>query len=183
MSSKVITTHLEMLSLEALRLASKPARFTLGRVEQPNPAFARFLYTAAGADWMWYSRLDWDYARWWKHLNRPELELWVAYENGSPIGFFELEAQSAGNMEILYFGLLPEALGGGHGGALLEAAVRRAWAAGARRLWVHTCDLDHEHALANYRARGFTVFKVEEGWEDLPGDMDLWPGARRPRNH
>ena len=30
-----------------------------------------------------------------------------------------------------------------------------------RRVWVHTCDLDHPNALVNYQARGFSVYKVE----------------------
>jgi GNAT superfamily N-acetyltransferase len=39
----------------------------------------------------------------------------------------------------------------------LTAAVRRAWASGARRVTVNTCELDGPHALANYLARGFVV--------------------------
>ena len=36
--------------------------------------------------------------------------------------------------------------------------MERAWAQGARRVWVHTCSLDGPHALANYTARGFRVY-------------------------
>jgi len=40
--------------------------------------------------------------------------------------------------------------------------VRRAWQLpGTRRVWVHTCTQDHPHALANYRKRGFRVFKTQ----------------------
>ncbi len=59
-------------------------------------------------------------------------------------------------------------VGVGLGGALLTDAVRRAWANGARRVWLHTCNLDHPHALAHYRARGFSVCKVEETEEEIP---------------
>src|SRR5438034_8495738 len=36
--------------------------------------------------------------------------------------------------------------------------ISRAWAKGARRVWVHTCSLDGPTALANYQGRGFRVY-------------------------
>ena len=30
------------------------------------------------------------------------------------------------------------------------------------RMWVHTCSLDHKHALQNYKSKGFEIFKEEE---------------------
>jgi hypothetical protein len=29
------------------------------------------------------------------------------------------------------------------------------------RVWLHTCTKDHPHALSNYQARGFQVFRTE----------------------
>jgi len=29
-------------------------------------------------------------------------------------------------------------------------------------MWVHTCSLDHKHALQNYKSKGFVIFKEEE---------------------
>ena len=29
------------------------------------------------------------------------------------------------------------------------------------RIWLHTCSLDHQNALKNYKARGMKVFKSE----------------------
>ncbi len=75
----------------------------------------------------------------------------------------ELEAQAGGSVEIVYFGLLPEFIGQGLGGALLSAAVGRAWEVrDTKRVWVHTCSQDHENALSNYLARGFELFRTEE---------------------
>ena len=62
---------------------------------------------------------------------------------GRQRGTSRLETQTDANIEIAYFGLLPSFIGHGLGGALLTAAVERAWALGARRVWVHTCSLDH----------------------------------------
>ena len=32
----------------------------------------------------------------------------------------------------------------------------------AKRLWVHTCSLDHKYALKNYISKGLKIFKKEE---------------------
>jgi GNAT superfamily N-acetyltransferase len=163
----------------------RPARtsashFDLVRVDLACPEFNRFLYASVGAEWWWYSRLGWDYARWLAYLDRSELETWVAYVRGTPAGYFELERQDGGDIELAYFGVMPSFIGKGIGGALLSSAVLRAWDMGAARVWVHTCTLDHPQACRNYQARGFEIFKVEDAIEDLPDQpLEPWPGARR----
>ena len=181
MKRLVTTTHLEMRSRAELRPAGAARDpFELVQAEIPCPELNRFLYAAVGARWWWYTRLPWDYARWLAYLDRADLETWVAYGSGSPAGYFELERQSEGHVELAYFGLLPRFVGTGLGGALLTAAVERAWDMGAARVWVHTCDLDHPQALRNYQARGFQVFRVEQQVEELPDQpLEPWPGAAR----
>lgn len=175
----VQTTYLEITSPDDLRPARPAATaFALTRAEIPCPELNHFLYAAVGARWGWYERLTWDYARWLAYLDRPQLETWIAAVRGTPAGYFELERQAEDNVEIAYFGLLPRFTGQGLGGALLTAATTRAWAMGARRVWVHTCTLDHPHALANYQARGFRVYHVKETEETLPDTpLEPWPGA------
>jgi GNAT superfamily N-acetyltransferase len=159
---------------------SGASSFQLIRAEIPCPELNRFLYTAVGTGWWWYSRLAWDYRRWWAYLDRPGLETWIASVSGTPAGYFELERQEGDNVELAYFGLLPGFIGQGLGGALLTAAITRAWDMGAGRVWVHTCTLDHPHALSNYQARGFRIFRTEENTEDLPDEpLQAWPGANR----
>jgi GNAT superfamily N-acetyltransferase len=178
--ARVVTTHLEMTDPGELRPGRSPA--VAVRVEQamlPSPELSRFLYTAVGGDWYWTDRLAWSYAEWLRYLDRPGLETWVATVSGTPAGYYELERQAEGDIEIAYFGLLPRFIGRGLGGHLLTCAVRRAWEMDARRVWVHTCTLDGPAALANYRARGFRVFKEESAEVDLPdAPPGPWPGAR-----
>jgi GNAT superfamily N-acetyltransferase len=162
-----------------------PARAVAGlavvRAEIPSPALGRFLYTAVGGDWYWLQRLPWSHAQWQRHLERDGVETWVASLAGTPAGYFELEAQAEGNVEIAYFGLLPQFIGRGLGGPLLTAAVERAWAMEARRVWVHTCSLDHPRALPGYQARGFRVFDVVHSEAELPeAPPGPWPGAFVP---
>jgi GNAT superfamily N-acetyltransferase len=178
--TEVTTWSLEMLDRAQLRPAPQPLlELTLMRAELPSPELGRFLYTAVGGGWHWVDRLGWTYAQWQERLARAGVETWVAYVCGTPGGYFELDLDDS-SVEIAYFGLLPQFIGKGLGGWLLTKAIERAWEMGAARVWVHTCTLDGPSALANYRARGMTVFKTvnarQEVGEQPPGP---WPGAVR----
>ena len=48
---------------------------------------------------------------------------------------------------------------------------------GAERVWLHPCNLDHPHALSNYKVRGPPVFREKTDVEDLPEKpIGPWPG-------
>jgi len=169
--------HLEMLARDQLAPSARPTpAFQLVRAEVPCPALNRFLYTAVGGPWSWTDRLPWTESQWLAYLDRAELETWVAYIRGTPAGYFELEMQPGQNVEIAYFGLLPQFCGQGLGAALLTQAVERAWDMGARRVWVHTCTLDHPGALANYLNRGFREFKRTTAKQVVADDTPLPKG-------
>ncbi len=174
----VKTTYLEMTSANEAAGFDRPRMLDVRRAEVPCPELNRFLYTAVGSDWWWYDRLGWSRAKWLGYLDRPELETWVAYLSGTPAGYFELEAQGGSEVEIVYFGLLPTFMGRGLGSELLATAIERAWQREPRRVWLHTCSLDHPRALQNYRSHGFRRYKTEEGIERLPDTpLELWPGS------
>ena len=153
----------------------------LRRARRPSPELGRFLYTAVGGNWYWIDRLPWTYAQWQAWQARPGLETWVAYVEGTPAGYFELDRALPGEVELAYFGLLPAFVGQGLGGWLLSEALARAWAPGPRRVWVHTCTLDGPHALANYKRRGMRVFHESVAEQELePEPPGPWPGALAP---
>ncbi len=153
--------HLEMTSPGDLRSSLFPSGFEVRQARIPNPELNRFFYATVGGDWHWTDRLVWTLDDWLTYLDRPELETWIGYAEGTPAGYFELERQPVAQVELKYFGLLPRFIGHGLGRALLTAAVERGWAMGASRIWLHTNTLDSPAALKNYEARGFRVFKVE----------------------
>ena len=159
------TWHLEMLDPAWLRPVARPdERLSVVRAGVASPELNRFLYTAVGADWFWTDRLGWTTDEWRVYLERPELETWVAWLDGTPAGYFELEQQAEGSVEIAYFGLLPAFTGRRIGAHLLSVAAARAWSLwppATRRVWLHTCSLDSPRALGNYQARGFRLFKTE----------------------
>lgn len=122
---------------------------------------SRRLYGGVGEPWQWNDRIDWSDEQWREYLERPGGELWIAYQSETPAGYFELTPEPDGRVELAYFGLLPAFVGQGLGGHLLTAACERAFEIGARRVWVHSSTRNHPNALANYRARGFRVFREE----------------------
>jgi GNAT superfamily N-acetyltransferase len=160
---RVKVTHLEMLSPEQFRprYADDP-EFAVHEAKIPVFEFNRFLYTAVGRPWRWTDKLNWSDQDWKAYVEDPHLRTFAAYLSGSPAGYYELQKQEGGQVYLAYLGLMSFAIGRGLGAHLLSQAVADAWAWGASRVWLHTCTLDHPHALNNYQARGFQVFKVEE---------------------
>ena len=165
----VTTTYLEMTSPEQLRRApATVAGWAVRQAEIPSPELNRFLYAAVGGNWYWTDRLPWTYEQWLGYLDRPTLQTWVGYLQGTPVGYFELDKGTDDSVELAYFGLLPQFIGRGLGGPLLSAAIERAWAFGAGRVWVHTCTLDAPAALNNYQARGFRIYRQRTDTRALP---------------
>jgi GNAT superfamily N-acetyltransferase len=157
----VTTTYLEITNRAEIRAGRPPGvAFAIVRVGIPTPDLNRFLYIAVGGAWTWRDRLAWDTARWLQYVDRPEFEMSVLYVRGTPAGYAELERQGD-DVEIVYFGLLRAFIGLGLGGALLTSAIERGFDLGARRVWLHTCTLDHPQALANYIARGMRPYRTE----------------------
>ena len=158
----VTTYFLEMKSASWLKDNTEARGLAIVECEHKQFQFNRFLYQLVGSDWRWTDKNGWTDAQWQAFAENDNLRTWVGYCKGSPAGYFELQQQRGGDVEIAYFGLAPRFIGQGFGGYLLARAIKSAWAwEGTRRVWVHTCTLDHPRALPNYQARGFVVYKVE----------------------
>lgn len=157
-------TYLELRSPAHFRPAfGEFPGLAVARVAQPTPELYRRCYRAVGAAYRWRDRWDWTDAEIHAHLESSYITLFVATRDGALAGWYELRrVPEDDSVEIAYFGLVSEALDRGLGKHLLSCAVRDAWALGPRRVWLHTCTLDHPHALPNYRARGFTPYRTEE---------------------
>jgi GNAT superfamily N-acetyltransferase len=154
--------YLEMLDPQALRSKEPPDGFDVSMIDPPSPTLNRWFYENVGKDWGWTDRLVWSDEDWCRYVVRSVLQTWVGKLHGQTAGYFELERQPDDNVELAYFGLLPEFTDRGLGGPFLTAAVERAWQiSGVKRVWVHTCTHDHPAALSNYKRRGFRTYKQE----------------------
>lgn len=174
---RVTTWSLEMLAPPSRASLVAPRGCEVRRVVRPTLHFYRYLYETVGRDWLWVDRRRMGDGELEAILRDPRIEVWVAWEDGSPAGYAELDARVPGEVELAYFGLVPEMIGRGVGPWLLDVAVRRAWEMGpAGRVWVHTCSLDHPAARRTYEKAGFVEYRVEE--HDTP---DPRPLPVRPR--
>ena len=156
-------TYLELTNPDQFRpaLGAFPD-LLVERVERPTPALYRRCYRTVGEAYHWRDRWDWSDAEIGAHLAQPEITLHLATLQEALAGWYELRrVPEDGSVEIAYFGLAPDAIGQGLGKHLLSCAVRDAWALRPSRVWLHTCTLDHPHALPNYQRRGFVPYKTE----------------------
>ena len=64
-------------------------------------------------------------------------------------------------MEIAYFGLLKDFLSKKLGGYMLTEALKISFSYKVKRIWAHTCSLDHKNALKNYLSRGMKIYSTE----------------------
>ncbi len=121
-----------------------------------------WFYHHVGKQWQWHDRADWTSSQWNDYVQTSDVITGVGYLAQDEIGYFELQRQNHGaDVELVYFGLLPESVGEGLGAGLLTAAIECAWSLKPERVWVHTCNKDHPHALRNYQSRGFEIYKTE----------------------
>ena len=154
--------YLEMKSFSSLKDKQNSQGLQIYECKIRQYQFNRFLYQFVGGSWEWSDKLPWSDDEWKAYAEKNNLRTWVAYFKGSPAGYYELQQQNGDDVEIASFGLAPKFIGKGFGGYLLSQAIKSAWEwKDTRRVWVHTCNLDHPYALPNYKARGMKVYNVE----------------------
>ena len=120
------------------------------------------LYRAVGRDWEWQDRLDQPEETVRAFAENPRVEIWTLQAKGFPQGFYMLDFRTRSDCDLAYFGLVPEAVGGGLGKMLLQSAIAEAWGRGIDRMTVNTCTLDHPRALGLYQAMGFRPVRTAD---------------------
>lgn len=173
----LVTTYLEMRRRESGPEKQQAVQnFEVDEFTEPEWTFNRDMYVAVGGTWRWVDKLPWSNEQWREYANDQNLRTFAAYYENALAGYYELRRSNSPSMpprgsaneaevEIAYFGLLPDFIGRRLGAALLTSAIENAWAwwPTPSRVWVHTCNRDHPSALSNYQARGFKIYKVEQG--------------------
>ncbi|MDQ6861676.1 MAG: GNAT family N-acetyltransferase [Verrucomicrobiota bacterium] len=159
-SPAVVTTYLEMTSSAELRpKRSEDPLFRVREVTERDWRLNRAMYLSVGQPWAWNDKRRWSDERWQAYIGTDALRTVLGEYDGDIAGYFELHRERD-EVEIAYFGLLPQFIGRGLGGALLTSALETAWESNAARVWVHTCSHDHPAALQNYGARGLRIYKT-----------------------
>jgi len=148
-------TYLSMDQNPGLAPPSFPAGYRLDHAPNAPAWYFLSLYRAVGQDWEWQDRLLQSDERVRAFAEHPAVEIWTLQARGFPQGFYMLDFRTKSDCDLAYFGLVPEAVGGGLGKALLQSAIAEAWSRDIDRMTVNTCTLDHPRALGLYQAMGF----------------------------
>ena len=104
----------------------------------------------------WFGKIK----NWIDYVSNEKVETYILRTKDDLIGYFELIFEG-NNCELAYLGILEEYIGKGLGGFLLSEALKVGLKK-SKRVWVHTCSLDHKNALKNYISRGMEIFKEEK---------------------
>ena len=155
--------YLEISDLNNLNAQNKPNKdCNVTKIEPPNFQLNKFLYKQIGKKYSWKDRLTWEDKDWIKYTSNLRVNTFLLREKDEIVGYFEqiLDSQLK-ECEIAYFGILENFFGKKYGSYLLSEAIKISLKVN-KRVWVHTCSLDHKHALNNYLSRGMKIFKSEK---------------------
>jgi|TARA_B100002052_G_scaffold31626_1_gene24461 ribosomal protein S18 acetylase RimI-like enzyme len=162
-NKKVDRNYLEIKSLNELVESEKPSNdLILELINPPNFQLNKFFYKEVGKKHHWVDRLVWNDKQWIEYTSNENAKTYVLKENKDLVGYFELIFHKEKNeIEIAYLGLLEEYHNKKLGSYLLCNAIKKSFSEKPKRVWVHTCSLDHKNALSNYISRGMKIFKKE----------------------
>tara|TARA_Y100000996_G_scaffold412129_1_gene397551 strand:- start:1794 stop:2333 length:540 start_codon:yes stop_codon:yes gene_type:complete len=131
--------------------------------DKKNYEVNKFFYKQIGKDHFWRDRLIWTDKQWLRYSSNPLLDTWIIKSKKNDlIGYYEIEKHENKEFELINMGILNEYRSKGFGSLLLTHVLKQSYNNKARKVWVHTCSLDHKFALTNYISRGFKVFKKEQ---------------------
>ena len=163
MNKKVERNYLEITSLKDFRDSFYNSdEYAVEIVNPVDFQLNKFFYKNIGKKHRWVDRLVWTDNQWINFVEDKKVDTFMLKKVNEIAGYFELIYHNDSNeIEIAYLGLLEEYLNKKLGSFLLHSALKKSFLKNPKRVWVHTCSLDHKNALKNYLSRGMKVFKEE----------------------
>ena len=163
MNKKIERNYLEIYTLADLKDSSVFSKdYSVQLVKPSDFQLNKFFYKNVGKKHYWVDRLSWTEKKWAQYSSNENIKTYVLKKKDDLAGYFELIIHSDKNeIEIAYLGLLEEYQNKKLGSYLLSSAIKNSFLSNPKRVWVHTCSLDHKNALKNYISRGMKIFKKE----------------------
>jgi len=160
---KIERYYLEIKSLKDLRYSEIfSSEYSIKIVEPSDFQLNKFFYKMVGKKHHWVDRLIWTDKQWADYTTDKKIKTYILKKKDDLVGYFELVLHNDYNeVEIAYLGLLQEYHNQKLGSYLLSSAIKNSFLEEPKRVWVHTCSLDHKNALKNYLSRGMKIFKKE----------------------
>ena len=173
-------TFLEMRQPPKTSVEKPFEELRLRRVGNPDPGWYRTIFRLIGENWLWFSRLLLDDAALTAIVHDPAVEVFTLDLGGPDKGFLELDCRAFPEIEVAFFGLVPELFGRGVGAWLMSEALRAAWGHKPDRVVIHTCTLDHPVALRFYLRCGFVPYQRGIEIADDPRISGVLPRTAAP---
>ncbi len=163
MIEEIKRNYLEINSIKDLKGVNTPSSdLSIKLIEPTDFQLNKFFYKHIGKKHNWVDRLIWTEEKWINYVSNNKVKTYVLRKKEDLVGFFELIFHlDIREVEIAYFGILEEYQNKQLGSYLLSEAIKISFKENIRRVWVHTCSLDHRNALNNYISRGMKIFKTE----------------------
>ena len=163
MTQRVERNYLEITSVKDLKennLLTLNCSITL--LEPENFQINKFFYKIVGKKHNWTDRLSWSESQWIKYSSDEKVKTYILKVEEDLAGYYELIFYNEKKeVEIAYLGLLKNYHNQKLGSYLLSSAIKNSFKNKIiKRVWVHTCSLDHKYALNNYLKRGMKIFKI-----------------------
>ena len=161
MKKKIQRNYLEINSLSDLNESKIVEEgYSIKLVEPVDFQLNKFFYKNVGKNHHWVDRLVWTEKQWTEYVSNKKVKTYILKKQDDLAGYFELILHQ-NEIEIAYLGLLEEYQNKKLGSFLLSSAIKNSFSYQTKRVWVHTCSLDHKNALNNYISRGMKIFKKE----------------------
>ena len=161
MKKKIQRNYLEINSLSELNESKIVEEgYSIKLVEPVDFQLNKFFYKNVGKNHHWVDRLVWTEKQWTEYVSNKKIKTYILKKQDDLAGYFELILHQ-NEIEIAYLGLLEEYQNKKLGSFLLSSAIKNSFSYQTKRVWVHTCSLDHKNALNNYISRGMKIFKKE----------------------
>jgi len=163
-TEEVKRNYLEISTLKDLKEGDKPTKdYSLNLIDPVDFQLNKFFYKNIGKKHKWIDRLNWSEEKWINYVSSKDVNTYVLKYKNDLVGFFEsITHHDNSEIEIAYFGILEEYQNKQLGSYLLSEAIKESLnKKNIKRVWLHTCSLDHKNALNNYLARGMKIFKTE----------------------
>ena len=160
-NKKIQRNYLEITSIADLKESDAVTdKYSIELIKPSDFQLNKFFYKNVGRNHHWVDRLIWTEKKWIEYVSDEKVKTYVLKKENDLAGYFELIVHSD-EVEIAYLGLLEEYQNKKIGSFLLSSAIKNSFLQNPKRVWVHTCSLDHKNALTNYIARGMKIFKKE----------------------
>lgn len=165
---ETLTTYLEMFAPPSVVLNPPIAGVSITPLSRPDLQTYRSLYRGVGGNYHWVDRLVMADQQLEAILSDPGNQIFILQVSGKTGGYCELDLRNPLDIELVYFGLFSGMIGLGLGRYFLNWTLHKAWSYKPRRVWVHTCDLDHPAALPNYIRAGMIVYDSRPVLQTIP---------------